>query len=369
MKLAVHFNAVHPELGVTYGSAARRRVFPALLALRNVQVDSKIFVGDLLFSGIAVPHEGGDPRFSRTNRRLGDVVDCWLDPPNPVWNGFSEERLSGALGAIYAICFESIEQDTAERLHQSLIDDASYLGAMEVDDGSFVHWQLYSQKLIPLFRVHGRTAHVFWDGISDDGKNQGFFDEVPGLGFDQVNWESLTDRFSIFDRYHNFEHAQRIAKWKRDCGQLLGFIADSVVSRLGDAVPELAPRLWSALRTYDQAETAEQMSQVAVTCRRIIEHVADQLFPPIETVDGGPKLGPKHFRNRLLAFADRARRSDTTVDLVSVSTATLDEQITKLLAAAQKGIHAKIYRMETRRCLLRTILLLDDLVALKQDTL
>ena len=237
---------------------------------------------------------------------------------------------------------------------------------MEVDDGSFIHWQLYSKKLIPKCRVLDRAAHVFWDGISEDGKDPGFFEEVRGLGFDPVSWESLNGRFSIFDRYYNFEHAQHVAEWKRDCGQLLGFIADSVVSRLGDAVPDLGNRLWSALRTFDQAETTEQLSQVAVTCRRIIEHVADRLFPPVETVTGGPKLGPTHYRNRLLAFADQVRQHDTEIDLVCASTDALNEQITKLLAVAQKGIHAETYRAETRRCLLRTILLLDDLVALKQ---
>ena len=81
---------------------------------------------------------------------------------------------------------------------------------------------------------------------------------------------------------------------------------------------------------------------------------------------GGPKLGPTHYRNRLLAFADQVRQHDTEIDLVCASTDALNEQITKLLAVAQKGIHAETYRAETRRCLLRTILLLDDLVALKQ---
>ena len=180
-----------------------------------------------------------------------------------------------------------------------------------------------------------------------------------------MSWESLNGRFSIFDRYDNFEHAQHVAEWKRDCGQLLGFIADSVVSRLGDAVPDLGNRLWSALRTFDQAETTEQLSQVAATCRRIIKHVADRLFPPVETVTGGHPLGPTHYRNRLLAFADQARQDDTEIDLVCANTDALNEQIARLLAVIQKGIHAETYRAETRRCLLRTILLLDDLVALK----
>lgn len=366
MKLALHFNGLHPDLGDAYGRTARRLVFPGLLDLRGTHVVSTVFVGDLLFGSIDTSRDGRHRSFSRPDLKYSDVLEFWLRPQNPVWARLSEERLTPALGQIYAICLESVDQKAAERLHEGLVDAASYLGAMEVDDGSFIHWQLYSKNLIPLFRVVGQGAQVFWDGLSEDGMDRGFFEEVQSLGFDPVRWESLNARFSIFDRYHNFEHAQRVAEWKRDCGRMLGFVADSVVSGLGDIVPDLGDRLWSALRTFDQAETTEQLSQVAATCRRIIEHVADRLFPPRETPTGGRPLGRKHYRNRLLAFADRERSTDTSLDLVCASTDALNEQITALLAVTQKGVHADVYRTETRRCLLRTILLLDDLAVLKQ---
>ena len=348
MKIAFHFHGSHPELGFEYGLAALRLVSFALLGQQRTQVTSKVFVGDLLFSDIDMSRDG-------RSRSSGDILVFWLHPHNPVWTRFLEERLIAARGDVYAICLESVDQETAERLHKCLVDAAPYLGAMEVDDGYSLHWHLYSQSLSPLLRVLGGGANVFWDGFSEDDKDPGLLKELRSLGFNPVNWESLNGRFSIFDTYHDFEHAQRVAEWKRDCGQLLGFIADSVVARLGDAVPDLGDQLWTALRTFDQAETTEQLSQVAGTCRRIIEHVADRLFPPREAGTAEPKLGPKHYRNRLLAFADRARSTDTAIDLVCVSTNALDEQITKLLAVAQKGIHAEICRAETRRCLLRTI--------------
>lgn len=367
MKLALHFDGEHPELGTVYGPAARRLVFSALLDQRRVNLASKVFVGDLLFGHIDTSRDGRRRSFTRADLTYVDILDFWLHPDHPAWVRFSEDRLGTALShRIYAICFESVDQGLAESLHERLIEAAPYLGSMEVDDGSFIHWQLYSKKLIPKFRVIDRAAQVFWDGFSEDGKDPGFFEEVRSLGFHPVNWESLNGRFSIFDRYYNFDHARRVAEWKRDCGQLLGFVADAVVSRLSDAVPELGDQLWSALRAFDQAETTEQLSHVAATCRRVFEYVADRLFPPVEAVTEGPQLGAKHYRNRLLAFADKARRNDTDIDLVCASTNALNEQITRLLAVAQKGIHAETYRAETRRCLLRTILLLDDFAALKQ---
>lgn len=213
MKVAFHFDGEHPELGSNYGRAARRLVCSALLAQRQVNVASKIFVGDLLFGQIDTSHDGRRRTFSRAELPYADTLDFWLHPEHSVWVRISEERLAPALShRLYAICFESIEQGAAEFLHESLVAAAPYFGAMEVDDGSFIHWQLYSKKLIPKLRIVDRAAHVFWDGFSDDGKDPGFFEEMRGLGFDPVEWESLNGRFSVLDRYYNFEHARRVAE-------------------------------------------------------------------------------------------------------------------------------------------------------------
>lgn len=359
MKIAFHFDSDHPDLGgVSYGLPSMRLVFSALLAQRHVHITSKIFVGDVSLKSIGASRDGRYRSLSRT-----DILDSWQRPHSSVWNRLLTDRVT-ASSNVYAICFESIDENTAERLHAVLVNEPSYIGAIEVDDSSYIHWNIY--PLVALFRVVDRGAQVFWDGISEDEKDPVLLEDVRSFGFNPVSWESLSGRFSIFDPYHSFEHARRVAEFRRDAGQLLGFVADSVVSTLGDAVPDLGDRLWSALQTFAQAETTEQLSQVAATCRRIIEHVADQLFPPKETVTGGPRLGPNQYRNRLLAFADQARRADTAIDLICVSTDALYAQISKLLDVAQKGIHAEIHRTETRRCLLRTILLLDDLVALKK---
>jgi hypothetical protein len=69
----------------------------------------------------------------------------------------------------------------------------------------------------------------------------------------------------------------------------------------------------------------------------------------------------------LLAFADQTRRSNTNIDLIAVSTKALGEQLEKLEALINKGVHAEIYRSEARRCLLRVILLFDDILSLKAN--
>lgn len=199
MKIAFHFHGSHPELGFEYGLAALRLVSSALLGQQRAEVTSKIFVGDLLFRDIDMSRDG-------RQRRSGDIVKFWLHPHNPVWTRFLEERLIAARGDVYAICLESVDQATAEGLHNCLVDAAPYLGAMEVDDGYFLHWDLYSQSLSPLLRVLGGGANVFWDGFSEDDKDPGLLEELRSLGFNPVSWESLNGRFSIFDSsYHDFK--------------------------------------------------------------------------------------------------------------------------------------------------------------------
>lgn len=175
MRLAFHFDAMHAELGNPDDFEVRRLVFAALLAQGDSRIDSKILTGDLLFGQIP-------------NRESSDVVGLWFFPQNPVWaspNGV--EWNLPPHQAVYVICFESAERQTAERLHEDLARSASYLGAMEVGD-SRIHRQLWS-KLSPRFRVVGREAKVFWDGYPGADRNEALFEQLQSLGFDPVNWE------------------------------------------------------------------------------------------------------------------------------------------------------------------------------------
>jgi hypothetical protein len=45
----------------------------------------------------------------------------------------------------------------------------------------------------------------------------------------------------------------------------------------------------------------------------------------------------------------------------------LAEQLEKLSKLQNKGVHNEVMREEARRCLIRTIMILDDVLALKKD--
>ena len=76
----------------------------------------------------------------------------------------------------------------------------------------------------------------------------------------------------------------------------LAFVSDEVVTRLTDVAPDLGNKLWAAFKTFDVAETEEQYAQVTTSCRRIIEYVADSLFPPTDEEHDGRKLKGQHYK-------------------------------------------------------------------------
>lgn len=176
MKLALHFDSMHTELGNPYHLPARGLAFAALLAQHDSRVDSRIFTGDLLFMDVP-------------SLKASDAVGRWFYPQNPVWtspNGV-EWNLPPHM-AIYAVCFDSIDRETAERLHEGLTDSAAYLGAMEVSD-SRTHKQLWS-KLPARCRIVDRAARVFWDGDPTAYRDEELFEQLQSLGFDPVSWET-----------------------------------------------------------------------------------------------------------------------------------------------------------------------------------
>jgi hypothetical protein len=121
----------------------------------------------------------------------------------------------------------------------------------------------------------------------------------------------------------------------------------------------------TGLNTYHSSETTEQLAQVMATCRRTFEYVTDCIFPATSEVIDGHSLKQDKYKNRLYQFASDSAKSNTNIDLIVAATDLLFQQWDKLNKLANKGVHSDVFREETRRCVIRTILLLDDIVSLQ----
>jgi hypothetical protein len=368
MKVAYHFDADHKMFNGFYGIPIQRKVFQILLNHRSINISSKLFVGDLLLHMISmdIKRDGNTETHTLNKEKYLQAFFGWQNPDNFIWRKYTSDKVEQSHNKnIFVLCFESIDLKTAEYLNTELESYEPYLGALEVDESSKFHWALFGGSLISYARIHNKSLHLFYQ--EEDDKDTAMLDDYKKLPFTNVEFECLNGKYTIFDTYTGYEEARRISEWKRNSGALLAFVADDIVSRLSDIAPDLGNKLWTAIKTFEEAETNEQLAQVTASCRRIFEYVTDKIFPPSDTKTDGHSLKAGDYKNRLYAYADTSRKSDTNIDLIIATTNTLFEQWEKLNDLANKGVHSEVFRLETRRCLLRTIMLLDDIVSLKEQ--
>ncbi len=361
MKSAFHFNSASPGLGNPYGPPIERLVFSRVLNERRVRLATKVYLGDFPLHVLSPDEE-----------TLEASAKLWRQQALNGWRRFTKRMEGLTQTDIFVVCFESVGTEFSAKLHKLLSTEECYMGAVQVDDAARVHWELYSDCLTLRYRIADRAIAVLYDETTGDEPLEADKDEetkrLLEIGFSRVSFEETHGKHTFFDKYHSFQQARRVAEWKAKFGDILGFMADEVVCRLGDHIPELPDRLWTAIETFDNAETDEQYAQVSATCRRILEFVADRLFPPTDEVRDGRKLGHGNYRNRLLAFVEDQTTSRTHVELIASGLDLFAQHVEKLQDLANKGIHSEIQREGARRALLRTVFLLDDIVALRPES-
>ena len=175
MRLALHFDSMHEELGSNYAWGANRLVFPELL-VDGGRVVSKVVLGDLLFAHVGL--------------KYSEALEQWFRPPCPsICTRAGSQELTDQT-TVFAIGFQDIDERAAQALHERIdAKSSSYIGSMEVDTSYPIHQVLWS-KLLPKFRVDCRAAYAFWEGYPGvDDKDEPFAEHLRELGFDPVTWE------------------------------------------------------------------------------------------------------------------------------------------------------------------------------------
>ena len=190
MKIAFHFNPFHPSLGSNYGDYVEEIIFNILLSCRNLSLSSKILTGDLLLSKLASGIKKTKTGESK-QKDYSKVVHLWLQPDNTVWSSMIIPKLIKVLKQveIFTICFETIEMQLADYLDDKLQESCeAYLGAMEVDDASYVHWVVYSNTIGLRYRINNKNASIFWDGFNEESKDESQIERLKEFGFKRVDF-------------------------------------------------------------------------------------------------------------------------------------------------------------------------------------
>jgi hypothetical protein len=155
-------------------------------------------------------------------------------------------------------------------------------------------------------------------------------------------------------------------------------IADDIFSRvrervdaaIGEKVPNAVQKL-SAVYENLQSENPEDWANAVHSCRRILQDLADVLYPPradvtkeIEAKPRTIRMGADAYINRLVAYVEDRATSERFSALVGSQLGFLGDRLDSVFQAAQKGSHATVAKEEADRYVVYTYLLVGDLLSL-----
>jgi hypothetical protein len=148
-------------------------------------------------------------------------------------------------------------------------------------------------------------------------------------------------------------------------------------NRVDKKLAEMAPpAVKKFVSVYDNLKSSnpEDWSNAVHSCRRILQAVANVLYPPspngleeIERKGKKIKVGPDNYINRLMIYAEDHSNSERFQDIVGSHLKFLGNRIDAIYSAASKGSHAEIKTPEeAERYIIYTYLLLGDILGLKE---
>ncbi|HCI14651.1 MAG: DNA uptake protein [Gallionellales bacterium GWA2_60_142] len=143
-----------------------------------------------------------------------------------------------------------------------------------------------------------------------------------------------------------------------NCFDLLKTTVDD---RLLDLNPVLAEQLMLTFKGVSSAKN-EEWSQALTTCRRLLEGLADQLYPASTDSTKGRGLSQAQYVNRLWAFMDNTIESDSNKELAKSHVDFLGAWLEKTNKITNKGVHAEVEQLEAVKAIFHTYLVVADLL-------
>ncbi|HSW43453.1 MAG TPA: hypothetical protein VLM76_13165 [Patescibacteria group bacterium] len=143
-----------------------------------------------------------------------------------------------------------------------------------------------------------------------------------------------------------------------------------VDGRLGAVAPDALEKLQAAYERAD-AGHSEALSHALTSCRRVLQSVADVLYPATGTVvigsDGKSReMTADKYRNRLWQYVSEHASSDTGRRITTATVEELGRKVNILDELSSKGVHGQVTLEEVDQCVLQTYLLVGELLRLAE---
>ena len=138
-------------------------------------------------------------------------------------------------------------------------------------------------------------------------------------------------------------------------------LKNAVDDRLLDLDPEVAEQLMLAFKSVS-SDSKEEWSQALATCRRLLESLADKLYPATEENIKGRTFKQNQYINRIWRFMDVSIESKSNKEMAKAHVDYLGSWLSADYSLACKGVHAEVNQLEATKAIFHIYLMLADLL-------
>lgn len=190
------------------------------------------------------------------------------------------------------------------------------------------------------------------------------------MGNDGTYYQDTLSRHLSYIRKKAHELASQIynqLKFSGTVSNCFDLLKNAVDDKLLDLNPVIAEQLMLAFKAIS-SDKEEEWSQALTTCRRLLEGLADELYPASKEKFNGRAVGQGQYVNRLWAFMDGAIQSESNKDLAKAHIDFLGSWLDKVNKLTNKGVHAELDRIEAVKSVFHTYLVVADLLEYMSNT-
>lgn len=138
-------------------------------------------------------------------------------------------------------------------------------------------------------------------------------------------------------------------------------LKEAVDDKFLEIDPELAEQMMLAFKSIS-SDNKEEWSQALTTCRRLLESLADNLYPANDKIINNRTFKQNQYVNRLWQFMHEAIQSDTNKTLAKAHVDYLGSWLERNNKATNKGVHDEVTQLEATKFVFHIYLMLADLL-------
>ena len=146
--------------------------------------------------------------------------------------------------------------------------------------------------------------------------------------------------------------------------------------RMESFLSQISPRVleqFTAAYGRAREDDAESKSHALTTCRRILESVADVVYPPqaepvVDSSGKTRKVGSENYINRLWMFVDTSMSGSTHSRLILATLQDFGSRIDTVYSLTNKGVHNDVAQAEVDTCVMQTYLLAGEIIRIFKDS-